>query len=192
MDRAEAAALRAMLRGAGRLKDTLRSGFTQAGRPESVAEHSWRLCLMTLLVAPRLGVDAGRALALAVAHDMGEALSGDVPAPLQGADPCRSARERADLAALVAPAPADMAAQVQVLWEEYEAAATPEAQLVKALDKLETIMTHAEGANPVDFDYAFNLGYGRQATDRAPALAALRVLLDAETAARVGGGEADG
>ena len=74
---------------------------------------------------------------------MGEALSGDTPAPLQAADPDKTNRERADLSALMAPAPADMRAVVSALWEEYEAAATPEARLVKALDKLETIMTHA-------------------------------------------------
>jgi putative hydrolase of HD superfamily len=192
MTPADAAALRAALRGAGRLKDTLRSGFTQAGAQESVAEHSWRLCLMTLLLAPRLGVDPARALALAVVHDLGEALSGDTPAPLQAADPGKGARERADLAVLMAPAPADMRAAILALWEEYDAGATPEARLVKALDKLKTIMTHAEGANPPDFDYTFNLGYGRKATDAVSELAALRAILDAETAARAGGGGADG
>lgn len=184
MDAEEAAALRVFLRGAGRLKDTPRSGFTAEGRRESVAEHSWRLALMTLALAERAGADPLRALKLALVHDLGEALGGDLPAPEQGPEDGRAARERADLAALLAPAPGALRAEVAALWEEYAAGRTAEARLVKALDKLETIMTHAEGANPPGFDYGFNLSYGLGATGAVPALAALRARLDAETAAR--------
>ena len=58
--------------------------------------------------------------------------------------------------------------------------ATPEARAVKALDKLETIIQHNQGANPPDFDYAFNLHYGRSHTDAAsePVLAEIRALVD--------------
>ena len=42
------------LREAERLKDVLRSGYTSAGRPESTAEHSWRLCLMALVFTDAL------------------------------------------------------------------------------------------------------------------------------------------
>lgn len=44
------------------------------------------------------------------------------------------------------------------MWEEYEACRTPEAKLVKALDKAETILQHNQGQNPSGFDYEFNLG----------------------------------
>ena len=71
-----------------------------------------------------------------------------------------------------------------MLWDEYEAAASPEARLVKALDKLETILQHNQGRNPPGFDYRFNLGYGRQYTGGHPLIVALRELLDQETAAR--------
>jgi len=54
------------------------------------------------------------------------------------------------------------------LWEEYEHAASPEAQAVKALDELETLLQHTQGANPSDFDSTFNLGYGRRYTDATP------------------------
>ena len=40
----------AFLQRAERLKDTLRSGRTAEGRPESVAAHSWSLCLLVLLL----------------------------------------------------------------------------------------------------------------------------------------------
>ena len=72
------------LRRAERLKTTIRSGYTSAGRPESVAEHTWRLCLMALVLAPEFPeVDFARLIKICVVHDLGEAIGGDVPAPEQ-------------------------------------------------------------------------------------------------------------
>ena len=176
------------LAGAAALKDTLRSGFTPAGRPESVAEHSWRLGLLALVLAGDMeGVDLGRLLCLILVHDLGEAISGDVPAIRQVPGDGRAARERADLEALCAPLPSDVRDRILALADEYAAARTPEAVMAKGLDKCETMLTHAEGANPADFDYAWNLGYGTDATARTPLLAALREVVDARTRARMEG-----
>ncbi len=71
------------------------------------------------------------------------------------------------------------------LFDEYEAASSPEAKVVKALDKIETILQHTQGDNPPDFDYAFNLEYGRRYTDAIPFLASLRRALDEETRKRM-------
>ncbi|HUF35992.1 MAG TPA: HD domain-containing protein [Gemmatimonadales bacterium] len=173
------------LRAAERLKTVTRSGHTSAGQPESVAEHTWRLCLMAMVLYGRApGIDLARLLRMCLVHDLGEAIGGDVPAPQQPAAPGKAARERADLLALIAPLPADVRFEVTELWDEYEAAATPEARLAKGLDKLETILQHTQGLNPADFDYAFNLGYGRQYTGADPVLSALRARLDEATARR--------
>ena len=181
----DAHSLRAFLAAAGALKDTHRSGRTPAGRPEDVAAHSWRLCLLVMALADET-VDVARTLKMAVVHDLGEALGGDTPAPEQIADPDRVARERADLLAVTALAPKALGAEIVGLWDEYTAGDTPEARLVKAADKLETLATHNDGTQTPGFDYAFNLVYGRPATDRWPASAALRTLLDGETAAKAG------
>ena len=70
------------------------------------------------------------------------------------------------------------------LWDDYEAAESTEARLAKGLDKLETILQHTQGMNPADFDYDFNLGYGRRFTETDPVLAALRDRLDEATRRR--------
>lgn len=179
------------LRAAERLKTTYRSGYTSDGRTESVAEHTWRICLMAIVLAPHFPeVDAARVMKICVIHDLGEAIGGDVPAPEQARrlaqDPTasKSATERADLLTLVAPLPDPVREELVSLWDEYEAAATPEARLAKALDKLETILQHTQGLNPPDFDYRFNLGYGRQYTADHPVIVALRAELDAATEQR--------
>ena len=182
-------ALLDFLRAAERLKSTMRSAHTAAGDRESVAEHTWRLCLMAMLVAPAYpNVDLSRLLRICIVHDLGEAVRGDIPAPEQARRAregiTKAGEERADLASLVAPLSVGQQREILGLWDEYEAAATPEAKLAKALDKLETILQHNQGTNPPGFDYRFNLEYGRKATAGDPLIEELRALLDAETERR--------
>ena len=184
------AGILAFLRAAEALKTTVRSGWTSGGERESVAEHTWRLCLMALVLGPGVpDVDVARLLKICIVHDLGEAIGGDVPAPEQArraaaGEAGKAADERRDLLALVAPLPPAIREELVALWDEYEAARTPEARLAKALDKLETILQHTQGRNPPDFDYCFNLDYGRRHTAAPDAVAALRALLDAETERR--------
>jgi len=188
MHPSELAGVLDFLRAAEGLKTAVRSGYTSTGEPESVAEHTWRLCLMALVLAPSFpGVDFARLVRICVVHDLGEAVGGDVPAPEQArraaaGETGKADAERRDLVALLAPLPAALRDEIAGLWDEYEAATTPEARLAKALDKLETILQHTQGRNPPDFDYGFNLTYGRQYTAGHPVLEAARALLDAETA----------
>ena len=176
------------LRATERLKVVTRSAYTSEGNPESVAEHSWRLCLMALVLRDEFpDADLGKLLAMCVVHDLGEAIGGDVPAPEQARrralDPgaSKAAQEREDLLTLLAPLPTAQRQMITALWDEYEAASSPEARAAKALDKLETILQHTQGANPRDFDYRFNLGYGRAFTEGHPAIVKLRAVLDRET-----------
>jgi putative hydrolases of HD superfamily len=174
------------LRAAESLKTTTRSGWTTAGEPESVAEHTWRLCLMALVFRPEFpDVDFEKLVKICIIHDIGEAIGGDIPAPEQarrGAS--KSDDERRDLLTLLRPLPDISRTEILALWDEYEAASSPEARLAKGLDKLETILQHTQGANPPDFDYRFNIGYGRDHTGRHPLLAELRQILDDATEAR--------
>jgi putative hydrolases of HD superfamily len=179
------------LRRAERLKTTIRSGYTSAGRPESVAEHTWRLCLMALVLAPEFPeVDFARLIKICLVHDLGEAIGGDVPAPEQarriaaGVATGKGDAERRDLLALLDALPDDLRGELTALWDEYERATSPEAKLAKALDKLETIMQHTQGQNPPEFDYRFNLAYGRAHTGDHPLIAAIRAILDEDTERR--------
>lgn len=170
------------IQGAERLKSTLRSGHTSQGRPESTAEHSWRLCLLAMLFDRELGdCDRLKLIKMCIIHDLGEAISGDVPAIHQSTDDGRAAREKADLMALCAPLPDDLAAEIMALWTDYSQGSSPEAILAKGFDKLETMMQHNIGQNPPDFDYAFNLGYGVKQTARHPLLRQFRGIVDAQT-----------
>ena len=173
------------LQAAEGLKTVTRSGWTSTGQRESVAEHTWRLGLMAMLLyGRRPDIDLARLLKICLIHDLGEAIRGDVPAPAQKADTNKADQERTDLMQLTQSLPQALQREILELWDEYETVASPEAKLAKGLDKLETILQHTQGKNPVDFDYAFNLAYGQQYTAADPVLAAFRARLDEETARR--------
>lgn len=172
----------AFLREAEKLKSVLRSAHTSSGRTESTAEHSWRLCLMAIAFEDELaGLDMLKVLKLCVIHDLGEAIGGDVPAVSKALHPNKSEQERRDLLLLTGALDDALRVSILALWEEYEDASSPEAKAVKALDKLETILQHNQGMNPPDFDYAFNLDYGKRYTSADPLFAALRSIVDQDT-----------
>lgn len=188
MQPSELAGILEFLRASERLKVTHRSAYTSEGHQESVAEHTWRLCLMALVLAPQFPeVDFAKLVKICLVHDLGEAVGGDVSAPEQarrkaaGVTTGKGEEERRDLLTLLDPLPAPIKAGILGLWDEYEAAESPEARLAKALDKLETIMQNTQGKNPQAFDYRFNLAYGRDHTASHPLIVAIRAALDAET-----------
>ncbi len=188
MQPVEIQGLLAFLRHAERLKTVTRTAWTSEGKRESTAEHTWRLCLFALSLRPWFPqLDFERVLSIAIVHDLGEAISGDISAVDQVGVPSKLEQERRDLSQLLSPAPPATTSALVSLWEEYNSASTPEAKFVKAIDKLETILQHNQGSNPADFDYAFNLPYGQQYTDYDPVIVQLRAILDADTAARAAG-----
>lgn len=173
---------------AERLKAVTRTAWTHDGRRESTAEHSWRLALFAGLAAGRLpGLNREKVLMMSLIHDMGELYGGDISAAL-----CPDPQEKTDeesraVRKAFSLLPEREAESLLALWREYNANATPEARLVKALDKAETIIQHNQGRNPEDFDYRFNLGYGKEYFEGSGFLRELRTLLDEETAAKLHG-----
>jgi len=182
MQNDEATRILQFLQAAEQLKNVYRTSWTSDGQPESTASHTWRLCLMVVVLGQYLpDVDIGKLLKMCIIHDLGEAIGGDIPAIHQAANAPKSLQEREDLLHLLDPLPDSIRQEIIGLWDEYDQAATLEARVARALDKLETLIQHNQGANPPDFDYGFNLEYGRKFTDAVPLAAQLRALVDSET-----------
>ncbi|HUX40550.1 MAG TPA: HD domain-containing protein [Rectinemataceae bacterium] len=125
---------------ATRLKRLFRQGWLKRGIEEaaceSVADHSFGVALLALLLAPsQPGVLRERAVLMALVHELGEAYAGDIT-PVDGVSKEEKARlERDSILRVLEGSPE--AAFVLELWEEYEATATPTARFVKELDRLE-------------------------------------------------------
>jgi putative hydrolases of HD superfamily len=59
-----------------------------------VAEHTWRLCLMAVLLRQEFPeVDFSKLIRICVVHDLGEAAAGDIPAVDQDAAAPKAAQE---------------------------------------------------------------------------------------------------
>ena len=136
----------AFLRIAYRLKATPRTGWVRAGvaKPESIADHMYRMALLGFLVgdgdAP--GVDRTRCILMALAHDIAEAIAGDIT-PNCGVSKEEKHRLEVEAITRIRDALGEDAAgaqEIYELWHEYEDGKTAEARLVKDFDKFEMIM----------------------------------------------------
>lgn len=126
-----------------------RNHLADGSRRENTAEHSWHLGMAALVFAPYATepVDIGRAVAMALAHDIVEIDAGDTFAYDQGAD-AASKEERENTAAdrIFGMLPAPLADHLRSLWDEYERGDTPEARYVMAIDRMAPMMLNlAEG-----------------------------------------------
>lgn len=176
----------AFLQEAEKLKSVLRSAHSSTGRTESTAEHSWRLCLMAMIFEDEFAdVDMLRLLKMCLVHDLGEAIHGDIPAVERELHPDKSAEEKAALLYLTQSLDEKQRKEILSLWQEYEHAVSPEARIVEAFDKLETILQHNQGINPPDFDYEFNLTYGQEYTSTHPLFTLMRKILNEDTRQKI-------
>lgn len=180
-------ALLAFLRLAERLKGAPRHCFTTSGAPESVAAHAWRLALLAwLLAGEQPDVDMRRVVELALVHDLGEAVTGDIPS---FAKTERDERVEADaLAGIAELAPAGRRAALAALFAEWEAQRTREARFCRALDKLEAAIAHNESdiGTWLPLEYALNPVYGAEEAAEFPCLARLQARIRRDALKKIG------
>ena len=158
-----------------KLKCNTRHSWTSNGRHESVAEHSWRLAVMALLVADEfLDVDINKVIRMCLIHDFGEAITGDIPAFLKTAQDREEENTAVDN--LLKLLPESIADEFAKLFAEMSEYTTMEAKLFKALDNLEALISHNEA--PLNTwlprEYSENLIYGVENASYSKYLSLLR------------------
>ena len=148
---------------AERLKDTPRHCTTSKGRTESVAEHSWRISLMAMLLRHEFpDADIDRVVNMCLIHDLGECFTGDIPTFVK-TDSDRDTEDNL-LDKWVDSLPDDISCDLKSLYSEMNAQQTAEAKIYKALDKLEALIQHnesplstwSENEYELNRTYAFN------------------------------------
>ena len=168
------------------LKTNPRHAYTAGGVRESVAAHSWRTALLALLLRPEFpGLDMDKVIAMCLIHDLGEAVTGDIPA-FEKTDEDR-AREGQALDQLVDSAPAEDASLLHALFSEMDALHTPEARLYKALDRIEAVIQHNESDIDtwIPLEYSLQQEYGWENLEEFPPLLALRKQVLTDTLAKI-------
>ena len=128
---------------AEKLKCNTRHSDTSTGRRESVAEHSWRLALMAMLLEDEFPeLDMNKVIKMCLIHDLGEAFTGDIPTFLKTDKDAE--KEDNILFRWVDTLPEYQRNQFRELLTEMLALETPEAKLYKSLDKMEAVIQHNE------------------------------------------------
>jgi putative hydrolase of HD superfamily len=181
----------AFLAEAARLSHVLRATTLCDGtRRENSGEHSWHVALFALVMAehaaPEVRID--RVIRMLLIHDLVEIDVGDTPIHSAGG----TAHGSADVAAAEAAAadrifgllPADQGAAFRALWEEFEAAQTPDAVYAKAIDRIQPVLANLMAGGGTWDEYGVTRDQlesrvGAKITKGAPALwAALAPRID--------------
>lgn len=141
-----------VLRLAEKLKFEMRHSWLSNGRQESVAEHTWRVGLMAVLIEPYIEekLDMAKLLKMIMIHDLVEAEAKDVPAFDTLFDTERKEQkqlaEQTAMENIKAMLKEEPGKELQELWLEFEAKKTFEAKVANALDKLEAQLQHNEAS----------------------------------------------
>ncbi len=171
---------------AEKLKCNTRHCYTSTGRHESVAEHSWRIALMAMLIAPEFPeANMDRVIRMCLIHDLGEAFTGDIPTfDKTGAD---TLREEELLDTWVRTLPQETAQEWAALLAEMNAMETMESRIYKALDKMEAVIQHNESdiATWLPLEYDLQLRYGAENVAFSPWFRELKQEIDRWTREKI-------
>lgn len=155
----------AFLDEADRLKSVLRASTLGDGsRRENSGEHSWHIALYALVLADHAppGVSVDRVIRMLILHDLVEIDVGDVPIhSANGAAHASAVTVAAEQRAadrIFGLLPADLGQQFRALWDEFEAAETPDAVFAKSLDRVQPVMQNlaSGGGTWAEYDVTFD------------------------------------
>lgn len=155
----------AFLNEADRLKSVLRATtLCDGSRRENSGEHSWHLTLYAMTLADQAapGVDINRVIKMLILHDLVEIDVGDVPIHSANGHAHASAEtqaaEQRAAARIFGLLPPGQATAFRALWDEFEAAETPDAVFAKSLDRVQPVMANLQsgGGTWVTYDVTYD------------------------------------
>lgn len=171
---------------AGRLKKTTRHCYTAPDRKESVADHSYRIALMAMLLTGEFPeADMDKVIKMCLIHDLGEAFTGDIPTFEKTGEDEKT--EENVLGEWVSTFPEREKKEWRDLYDEMNALETEEAKIYKALDKLEAVISHDESdiSTWLPLEYDLQLEYGKENVLFSEYFKELKALIDNMTKEKI-------
>lgn len=145
------------------LRQTHLSGH---GRRENDAEHAWHMAIMAYLLREYANeaVDIGKVMLMCLIHDVVEIEAGDTYAYDAAGLATQKEREEAAKVKLYSMLPADQAAELMELFDEFEAWETPESRFAHAMDNLQPLLLNDsnDGGDWREHGVSAEQVYGRQ------------------------------
>jgi putative hydrolase of HD superfamily len=160
-----------------KLKQVFRQTVLMDGsRKENDAEHSWHFALLAVLLSEYAdpGIDSFRVVKMALIHDIVEIDAGDTFCYDQVGRKSQHQREVEAAHRIFNLLPADQAAELRALWEEFEAEQTPEAKFAAAIDRFQPLLHNLETAGHAWREHGVTreqvIARNRKIADAAPVL----------------------
>ncbi|MCI5098397.1 MAG: HD domain-containing protein [Rhodobacteraceae bacterium] len=150
----------ALLNEADKLKLVVRaSKLADGSRRENSAEHSWHIMLFAMILQEyaEAGVSIDRVLTMLLLHDLVEIDAGDNPIHGQVDHAAVEALEKAAADRLFGLLPPDEGQGLRALWEEFEAAESPDAVFAKAIDRIQVPITNLANGGGTWTEYRVTL-----------------------------------
>ena len=125
---------------ADKLKNVIRATtLCDGSRHENSGEHSWHIALYALVLAEHApdGVDINRVIKMLLLHDLVEIDAGDAPIFGDHDIAAMEADEAKAADRIFGLLPSDQSVGLRAIWEEFEAAQTPDAIFAKSLDRFQ-------------------------------------------------------
>ena len=132
----------------GKLKKIKRSGWVRDGvtDSESVADHIFGLSTVALATAHELNVDQEKITKMALVHDLGESITGDIVVDRGGKNVGsleeKHLKERQAIESILGGLKNGQ--ELISLWDEFEHQESRESKILKQLDRFEMVMTALE------------------------------------------------
>ena len=105
-------------------------------QPESVADHSYNMAIMAMVLSDLKGLDTQKILKMSLLHDLTESVIGDLtPDEISKKD--KAQLENKTMSKILSKLPTKVARDYTKIWEEYQQGRSDEANLVHEVDRLE-------------------------------------------------------
>jgi len=128
------------------LKTIKRSGWIHKSKitsPESVADHSYSMCMMSMILAEIMNLDSGYIMKMVIIHDLSESMVGDHMPDNKSSEEKQLLEDKA-MKKIISKLPNSLRKNYLRIWNEYINNITVNAKFVHNMDKLEMALQAKE------------------------------------------------
>lgn len=124
------------------LKSVKRAGWiskVHINNPESVADHTFSMCAISMVLSDMLGLDTERVMKMVILHDLAEAITRDYM-PEEINKKRKLSQERKAINSILCRLPLNIRSNYIKIWQEYILNKTQVARFVHRIDKIEMVL----------------------------------------------------
>jgi len=121
------------------LKNIPRKGWSDKlsiSQPESVADHSFAMTVMSMVLANEKNVNAEKIMKMSLLHDLAESKIGDLT-PEEISKDEKTILENSSMKEILSQLPSNLFEEYQKIWNEFQEKKSKESLLLHEIDKLE-------------------------------------------------------